>query len=961
MATTIQQIELPKKARAVDTSGNNNHGQIYSGRGLEFDGVSDYLTTGEVFQSTFRDSHTISFWIKPDDGQPAAYMSVLGARDATGADSRIYFNIQTTGKISFYYEIEGTAINAETALAVFTNGANSWHRVVGVVNNTTNQMHVYVNGVDQTLDGTNDGDIGSTDLSNYTSVKPLFIGGASNDGLLANIYAGLISDVQIWDTAWSAADVTYDYLNPESLALNNSGTALTESNLKLWYPMQDGHRGQQSYILDGANTGAGSEMVTNGDFSDGSTDWTTNSTSAGTHEVTFDSKGARFLAGATGTVMTLASSAVVETGKNYRLEVVVSNYNGSSGVKIDSGLLSNTLTFSGNGTHVYQVSTTGSGQLISFYRNGSNVDLVIESVSLKAINDKNHATTVFHGDEMWDGTQGDDANWSLFGNNTKAEDAGAVKITYVDNASGGYIMLRNATDLNADLVVGRTYIISFSTKVNQGSIAWRSLTSGVGGVNATATAITSTSFETRTMTVVANHATDLYIHSNLMATGDIVWIKDISVKEIGVASGWTDADQQLHIPQTALQSYNELAWFDGTLASDGYVDLDSAITTSGNNWSLSFWVFHDDNGQGFDFIAGNGNTQNITLKNNTTNRLSYRDGSGSYHAISDAAIPESEWVNITITATANTSITAYVNGVAQATNSTMTSTTLLLKRFMGGIISNLYHVLGAINEISYYSDVLTAAEALDLFNDGKAKSALEASGSAGLVGYWRNNGLSEWKDLKGSNDGNTSAGVTETILIPQGVDSTRDAQGFIMNKQKSTSCLNLSEGSSEDYVLVKNNPTLQFASGGSVGFWMKPKGTPATVYTILNNGAGGSRNPRIRLNSNLKINFFWEIADGTNKDTDATSAVTEGEWTYVVCTWDGTTNKIYLNDALDKSEAESGTPDTDTADLYIGKDQTSAGPGAFKGYLDGITFYSDVLSLEEVQRNYKATKGNHRN
>ena len=46
MATTIQNIELPKKARAVDTSGNNNHGQIYSGRGLEFDGVGDYLSVG---------------------------------------------------------------------------------------------------------------------------------------------------------------------------------------------------------------------------------------------------------------------------------------------------------------------------------------------------------------------------------------------------------------------------------------------------------------------------------------------------------------------------------------------------------------------------------------------------------------------------------------------------------------------------------------------------------------------------------------------------------------------------------------------------------------------------------------------------------------------------------------------------------------------------------------------------
>ena len=65
----------------------------------------------------------------------------------------------------------------------------------------------------------------------------------------------------------AADDIAYDYANPESLALNASGSALTEGNLKLWYPMQDGHRGQQSYILDGANTGLGDESwLLNGTF-----------------------------------------------------------------------------------------------------------------------------------------------------------------------------------------------------------------------------------------------------------------------------------------------------------------------------------------------------------------------------------------------------------------------------------------------------------------------------------------------------------------------------------------------------------------------------------------------------------------------------------------------------------------------------------------------------------------------
>ena len=55
MAATIQTIQKPTRARALDTSGNNNHGQIYSGRALEFDGVTDYLThtsTGNLEEFT---------------------------------------------------------------------------------------------------------------------------------------------------------------------------------------------------------------------------------------------------------------------------------------------------------------------------------------------------------------------------------------------------------------------------------------------------------------------------------------------------------------------------------------------------------------------------------------------------------------------------------------------------------------------------------------------------------------------------------------------------------------------------------------------------------------------------------------------------------------------------------------------------------------------------------------------
>ena len=60
MAATIQTIEKPTKARALDTSGNNNHGQIYSGRALEFDGVSDSLEGVDNINTSYGITNTVT-------------------------------------------------------------------------------------------------------------------------------------------------------------------------------------------------------------------------------------------------------------------------------------------------------------------------------------------------------------------------------------------------------------------------------------------------------------------------------------------------------------------------------------------------------------------------------------------------------------------------------------------------------------------------------------------------------------------------------------------------------------------------------------------------------------------------------------------------------------------------------------------------------------------------------------
>ena len=149
-----------------------------------------------------------------------------------------------------------------------------------------------------------------------------------------------------------------------------------------------------------------------------------------------------------------------------------------------------------------------------------------------------------YGAELWDGTDGDDANWAVHGTNTKAEDDGAVKFTYGNNAAGGYIYLRDSKDLNTDLTVGAVYRIKAQAKVNTGSVnlAVRADFGGASQTDYTGPAITSTDYSGITMYYTAGHATNDYLQFANMGSGESVWIKNISFTKLNGYPGLTAAD-----------------------------------------------------------------------------------------------------------------------------------------------------------------------------------------------------------------------------------------------------------------------------------------------------------------------------------------------------------------------------------------------------------------------------------
>ena len=183
MTATIQKILKPTKYRAVDTSGNNNHGQIYSGRGLEFDGVSDKLVSQEDYP--YYDENSIAFWFNPDD--LSGTEGIIG-RNSGNANTSSWSIWYTAGNINCYV---GDTSSYEYA-SYDVPAANTWYRVVAVFDHPNNNVKIYVNGV-LSAEDTN-----SLTYANIvsTGADDIVIGSLSSN----HPFAGKLSDVQIWNS-----------------------------------------------------------------------------------------------------------------------------------------------------------------------------------------------------------------------------------------------------------------------------------------------------------------------------------------------------------------------------------------------------------------------------------------------------------------------------------------------------------------------------------------------------------------------------------------------------------------------------------------------------------------------------------------------------------------------------------------------------------------------------------------
>tara|TARA_R110001599_G_scaffold241089_3_gene440669 strand:+ start:290 stop:2062 length:1773 start_codon:yes stop_codon:yes gene_type:complete len=173
-----------------DKSPNTNNAKLLTGKALSFDGLNDYIDSGNIGISL----KTLCFWIN------------LGSSNEKVLELSSTQSVEvTSGKVVLNGTWDNSAVYVNNSAT--TNIINSvWQRVVIT---TTTAI---------TVDNFQLGRIDSQRTNGEY----------------------ILSDLQIYDVAWAQADVTFDYNNPNHLAIDNPATSLVVADLNGYYALSEG-------------------------------------------------------------------------------------------------------------------------------------------------------------------------------------------------------------------------------------------------------------------------------------------------------------------------------------------------------------------------------------------------------------------------------------------------------------------------------------------------------------------------------------------------------------------------------------------------------------------------------------------------------------------------------------------------------------------------------------------------
>ena len=165
-----------------------------AGFGLDFDGANDYVDCGNDGSVNITGSITMEAWVKPTDNVGTASIIKKFSLGTPNIGYELFLG--SGGAISFRLNGPPAIVQLDAASTGWT-ATSPWMHIAGTYNNTTREMKIYVNGVDE---GTT---TGPTSITSASSTN-LAIGSQLP---LTKLYTGQIDEVRLWNVVRSQSDI----------------------------------------------------------------------------------------------------------------------------------------------------------------------------------------------------------------------------------------------------------------------------------------------------------------------------------------------------------------------------------------------------------------------------------------------------------------------------------------------------------------------------------------------------------------------------------------------------------------------------------------------------------------------------------------------------------------------------------------------------------------------------------
>ncbi|MGM0590357.1 MAG: LamG-like jellyroll fold domain-containing protein [Halobacteriota archaeon] len=201
------------------------------------------------------------------------------------------------------------------------------------------------------------------------------------------------------------------------------------------------------------------------------------------------------------------------------------------------------------------------------------------------------------------------------------------------------------------------------------------------------------------------------------------------------------------------------------------------------------------------------------------------------------------------------------------------------------------------------------------------------------------------------NDYNLSNGVTyyyeATTVDSEGQESDYAFPASVLpSNQPAGNAYELNGQTS--YLSVTDRPSLDFAGDETMTleFWINFEENSSQDARVLTKG-DLYRATLVGTGDERQIRF-----DGDSIWLTSDTAIQANTWTHVAFTYDGNSQEIYINGALDTESSGYGTIGSDDRPLHIGTNDAANGQFV-KGKVDQIRLWDDRRSGTEIRSNYK--------